>query len=226
MFKQLMTLARGRMTDHSQSLLDANAMALLRQQMRDAAEAVAKSRKAVAVVMAYAEREKATLKRSETQIADLEARALDALGQGRDDLATEAAGAIARLEVESDTTKKAIATYETQINRLKICLSESEACLRSMKQGQHLAEAKEKAQKLNGLMPLGRVNDLKDAASTLRRLQEQQEHAETTATALMELSAGDNAEDLVNRLAADGCGTPLKSDSASVLERLKKKAAQ
>ena len=65
MFKQLLTLVRGQTTDGSQAMLDANALSLLRQQMRDAAHGVDKSRKAVAVVMAYAEREKASLMRLE-----------------------------------------------------------------------------------------------------------------------------------------------------------------
>ncbi|WP_162798624.1 PspA/IM30 family protein [Sulfitobacter sp. SK012] len=226
MFKQIMTLARGRMTDSSLTVLDANALALLRQQMRDAAQGVGKSRKAVAVVMAYAEREKSTLKRIEAQISDLETRALDALAKDREELAAEAAEAIARLEAERDTTRRAIKTYETQIVCLKSSLAESEACLRDMKQGQHLAEANDKAHRLRGSMPSGTTNDLKDAKSTLERLQERQEHADATAAALVELSVGDNAEDLATRLADEGCGSPMKPDSASVLERLKKKAAK
>ena len=53
MLKKLFTLVRGRSVDASQSFLDANAIALLRQQMRDAANGVDKSRKAIAIVMAY-----------------------------------------------------------------------------------------------------------------------------------------------------------------------------
>ena len=68
MFKQLMTLARGRATDRSQAILHANALALLRQQMREAAEGVTRSRRAVAVVIAYGEREKSALTRIEAQI--------------------------------------------------------------------------------------------------------------------------------------------------------------
>lgn len=129
MFKQLLTLVRGQATDGSQAMLDANALSLLRQQMRDAAQGVDKSRKAVAVVMAYAEREKASLKRLEIQISDLETRALDALEQNCEDLASEAAGTIAQLEAERDTTVKVIEAYQTQIIRLKQCLTENETCL-------------------------------------------------------------------------------------------------
>ncbi len=224
MFKQILTLVRGRATDGSQAMLDANALSLLRQQMRDAAQGVEKSRKAVAIVMAYAEREKASFKRIEAQIADLETRALDALGQDREELAFEAAETIAHLEAERDTTHRAIEAYQTQIVKLRQCLSESEACLREMKRGQHLAEANDKAHRLNGAIPSGHTNVLGDAQKTLKRLQERQEHAEETAIALAELSVGSNAESMSKRLAQEGCGLPIKTDAADVLERLKQKS--
>ena len=224
MFKQLVTLVRGQSNEGTQAVLDANALSLLRQQMRDAAQGVNKSRKAVAVVIAYAEREKASLNRLETQISDLEARALDALEQDSVDLASEAAGTIAQLEAERDTTRKVIEAYQTQILRLKQCLTENETCLRKMKRGQHLAEANDKAQRLSGVMPSGYINDLKDAEATLKRLQERREHAEATATAMVELSAETSAESMTERLAEAGYGAPLKADAAAVLDRLKKKA--
>ena len=223
MFKQLLTLVRGQTNEGSQAMLDANALSLLRQQMRDAAQGVNKSRKAVAVVMAYAEREKVSLTRLEAQISDLEARALDALEQDCVELATEAAGTIAQLEAERDTTRKVIEAYQTQILRLKQCLTENEACLREMKRGQHLAEANDKAQRLRNVMPSGIVNNLKDAQTTLGRLQERQEHAEATATALVELSAETSAESMTERLADAGYGAPTKPDATAVLDRLKKK---
>lgn len=223
MFKQFMTLARGRAADRSQDFLDANALSLLRQQMRDASQGIEKSRKAVAIVMAYAQREKESLTRIEAQIADLENRAIDALAQDQETLASEAAGTIAHLEAERDTTRNAIETYRTEISRLKQCLAESETCLREMKRGQHLAEANHKTIHVRGVMQTHQFNDLKDASETLKRLQDRQEHAEATATAIAQLSVGTSAEAMSDRLAAAGCGAPLRSDAKAVLDRLKAK---
>lgn len=223
MFKQIVTLVRGHANDRTQLVLDGHALPLLRQQMRDAALGVDRSRKAVAVVVAYAEREKSALQKIVKQIADLETRALAALSKNREDLASDAAEAISLLEAERDITQKAIATYQTQLLRLKQCLHESETCLRELKQGQRLAEANHKAHRVSGLMPSETTSDLQDAKTTLLRLQERQEHAEATASALAELSVNDSAENLAARLAEEGCGAPLKSDANSVLERLRKK---
>lgn len=221
MFKQLFTLARGRSEDATQALMDANALSILRQQMRDAAVGVQKSRKALAVVMAYADRENATLKRLIGQITDLETRALAALAQDQEDLAIEASESIASLEAEATATRKSIDIYAAEITRLRKTLNDSEAQLKELKRGQRLAEASDKALSLRGVMPSRTTNDLTDAATTLERLQNRQEHAVATTAAMAELSTHENAKNLSDRLAAAGCGTAKQSDAAAVLERLK-----
>ncbi len=226
MFKQFVTLVRGKTADQTQVFLDANALPLLRQQMRDAAHGVEKSRKAVALVMAYADRERHALTTVEGQLKDLETRALAALDNGDEALAKEAAGTIAQLEAERETTRKAISVYDTQIARLKSCLVENQTCLRDLKRGQHLAEANDKVLRISNVQPSGLMNDLTDAADTLMRLQEKQAVAEATATAMVELSVGAKAEDMSERLAEAGHGKPLKTSADMVLERLKKKAGK
>ena len=62
---------------------------------------------------------------------------------------------------------------------------------------------------------------LAEAEATLTRLQDRQFHAEATAAAVIELSAGQSAEAISARLAAAGCGPLLKPDAAAVLARLK-----
>ena len=222
MFRQLFTLARGRSADASQAFLDANALSLLRQQLREAAQGVAKSRKAVAVVMAYAEREKATLATTEEKIADLETRARAALDAGDEELALEAAAAIADLEAECDASRRTISTYETEIAQLRKDLSQSEALLGELKRGQRLAEATDKTQRLRGDMPSWSQSDLADASETLKRVQERQKHNDATLVAMAELSAATNAETLSDRMAAAGYGAPKRTSATDVLERLKK----
>ena len=131
MFKLFVTLLRGRNADAAESLTDAMALPILRQQLRDCAAGVETARRAVAMVMAYAERERKASARIAAQLADLEARALDALAKGREDLATEAAGAIAQLEAEAATTARALATYDAEIAHLRSVLADAEARLRN-----------------------------------------------------------------------------------------------
>lgn len=225
MFKLFVTLLRGRNADAADAIADQMALPLLRQQMRDCAAGVDTARRSVAMVMAYSERERKSAARIAAQLADLEARALQALAIGRDDLATEAAGAIAQLEAESATTARAIATYDAEITHLRGVVTEAEFRLRDLKRGHHLALATDQTQKLRGRVPATANASLDDAEATLTRLQERQFQTEAQRASLLELSASTNAEAMSNRLAAAGCGAPLRADAAQVLARLKSKAA-
>jgi phage shock protein A len=224
MFNTIITLVRGRSHDAAQAVADANALSILRQQLRDAAAGVEAARRSVAVVMAYAERERKSLPRINAQIADLEGRAIAALAQGRDDLATEAAAAIAQLEAERTTTETALATYETEIARLREELSGAELRLRDLKRGLQLADAAQKSQTVRGVVSRPVTASLAEAEATLSRLQSRQLHAEATALAVVDLSAGQSAEAISARLAAAGCGPSIRPDAAAVLERLKQKS--
>ncbi|MFN5996329.1 MAG: PspA/IM30 family protein [Paracoccaceae bacterium] len=225
MFNTIITLVRGRSHDATKALEDANALSILRQQLRDAAAGVEAARRSVAVVMAYAERERKSLPRINAQIADLEGRAIAALAQGRDDLATEAAAAIAQLEAERTTTETALATYETEIARLREELNGAELRLRDLKRGLQLADAAQKSQTVRGVVSRPVTASLAEAEATLTRLQSRQLHAEATALAVVDLSAGQSAEAISARLAAAGCGPSIRPDAAAVLERLKQKSA-
>ena len=222
MFKLFVTLLRGRNADAAESLTDTLALPILRQQLRDCAAGVETARRAVAMVMAYAERERKAAARITAQLADLETRALAALAQGRDDLASEAAGAIAQLEAEAATTARALATYDTEIAHLRGVLADAEARLRDLQRGQRLAIATDHSQRLHGAAT---VATLDEAEATLARLQLRQSNLDASRAAMLELSASTNAEAMQNRLAAAGCGAPLRPDAASVLQRLKARAA-
>jgi phage shock protein A len=225
MFNTIITLVRGRSHDAAQAVADANALSILRQQLRDSAAGVEAARRSVAVVMAYAERERKSLPRINAQIADLEGRAVAALAQGREDLATEAAAAIAQLEAERATSERALATYEVEIARLREELGTSELRLRELQRGLQLADAAQKSQAVRGVVSRPMTASLAEAEATLTRLQSRQLHAEATAVAVVELSAGQSAEAISARLAAAGCGPSIRPDAAAVLERLKQKSA-
>ncbi|MGD9918834.1 MAG: PspA/IM30 family protein [Paenirhodobacter sp.] len=224
MFKMMTTLIRARSSDAAEAFADANALSILRQQLRDAADGLEKSKRAVAVVMAYAAREKASAERLAGQIAELETRALEAIRQGRDDLAAEAAAAIAELELERAAAEKAIAHYDREIRNLREQVSLSESRLRTLQRGKQIADAAERTQKLRGTMPDGVLASLREAEATLERLQGRQSHAEEVEIAMVELSTTTSTSATVARLAAAGCGAPLRPDAAKILDRLRARA--
>src|ERR1700704_3272128 len=99
MFKTVLTLFRGSVAGE---LEGRNALHILDQQMRDAASAVDRAKRTLALAIAGDQQEGRRLDATNARIADLEIRATAAIDGGRDDLAREAAEAIAALEADRD----------------------------------------------------------------------------------------------------------------------------
>src|ERR1044072_8046886 len=102
MFKTVLTLFRGSVAAAGEELEDRSALLILDQQMRDAAAAVERSKRTLALAIAGDQQEGRRLDATNARIADLETRATAALDGGREDLAREAAQAIANLEADRD----------------------------------------------------------------------------------------------------------------------------
>ncbi|NPD15554.1 PspA/IM30 family protein [Xinfangfangia sp. D13-10-4-6] len=221
MFKTLITLGRSRSHDLAQAVSDANALPILRQQIRDSAAGVQSARRALALVMAHAARERMTLERIGTQITDLETRTLDALALDREDLAAEGAAAIARLEGEQKATQAALNSYTAEIATLQTHLTEAERRLRELDRGSHIAAAVAKSQSLRGVMNTGVTSSLNEAEATLSRLKDRQQVAEFSETSLSAMTSCQSAEAVSARMAAAGCGPALETDATAVLARLR-----
>lgn len=223
MLKTIFTLFRGQSTDAAEKFIDANALSLLRQQIRDASVAVKRSRQAVAIAMAGQEQETARYGRIKEQIADLETRAMAAIEAGKDDMAREAAEAIAGLEDEKAASKKAQALYNTEIVRLKSDIRSAQLKLRDLERGQRLATATDRTQKLADMSPVCTMSNLREAEETLNRLNLSQQATDLARKAEAELEMATAPSEVVERMAAEGLGEPLRSSADAVLERLKTK---
>ncbi len=122
--------AAGQAHDAEQAFADRNAVPLLAQQIRDAAQSIQSARRSVAIAIAQNEQER--IQHATTfisRIDDLETRASAALAKGNEGLAREAAEAIAYLEAERDQSEKAQAQFTTAIDKLKGIVRVSETRL-------------------------------------------------------------------------------------------------
>ncbi|MFD0916430.1 PspA/IM30 family protein [Pseudahrensia aquimaris] len=224
MFKTVLTLFRGRSADAAEAFTDANALPLLRQQIRDAGAAVKKSRQAVAIAMAGQEQEVARHAKIKKQIADLETRAMAAIEANKAELAQEAAEAIAGLEDEKASSEKAQARFNAEISRLKKEIRTAQLKMRDLERGQRLAVATQHTQKLADESPLDTNSTLREAEETLARLEQRQQATDLTRKAEAELETSTAPADVAERMAEAGLGAPLRSSADDVLARLKAKA--
>src|SRR5208282_5724924 len=145
MLKTLITLVRGRTVTIAEEVADQNALLILDQQMRDATGAIDRAKKALAVAIAQESQESQRLDATRARIEDLETRAVAAIEAGRDDLAIEAAEAIATLEAERAASATARALFAAEIAKLKGHVLQQQMRFSQLERGRRIARAAEAA---------------------------------------------------------------------------------
>jgi phage shock protein A len=229
MFKTVLTLFRGSVAAAGEELEDRSALLILDQQMRDAAAAVERSKRSLALAIAGDQQEGRRLDATNARIADLETRATAALDGGREDLAREAAQAIANLEADRDAAMTARTLFASEITRMKRQVAGAEARITELDRGRRIARASEAVRALRrGGIEAARPYEstLPEAENTLKRLRERQIEAQAAADALIELDAATGPQATAERLAELGFGPRLKSTADDVLARLNAKRTQ
>jgi phage shock protein A len=227
MFKVLLTLFRGSVAAAEQEVVDRSALLILDQQIRDAGGALDRARRALAVAIAQDEAEGKRLESTLTRLADLEERASAALAAGRDDLATEAAEAIALMEADRDAIRQARATFAAEAAQLKTAVANATHRLADLERGRRIAQAAEAVRRLKaGCGTPGSITNaaLADAEATLKRLRERQSEDAAAEVALESLDPANSARTVASRLEAAGFGRRTRPTAADVLERLRRRA--
>ena len=228
MLKTLITMVRGRTALIAEELGDQNALLILDQQMRDAAGALDRAKKALAIAVAQQGQEEQRLEATRSRIADLETGAIAALGSGREDLAAEAAEAIATLEAERDASQTARALFAAEIAKLKGHVLQQQMRFSQLERGRRIARAAEAVRVArrgrNEAAPIF-AGTLAEAEATLTRLREHQVEADAAETALDTLDTATGPVAIAEKLSAEGFGPRLKPNAADVLARLRERAA-
>ena len=221
MLKTLVTLIRGGIAAAEEDVADRSALLILDQQIRDAAAATERARRALALAIAQDEAEGRRLEATLSRIADLENRAREALAASREDLAGEAAEAIAVMEADRDAIREARGTFAREIAQLKAAVSGATQRIGDLERGRRIAQAAEAVRRLKtqGVRGPGAAT-LAEAETTLKRLRERQCEEESAAAALDNLHDS-GAERVSSKLEAAGFGPRTRPTAADVLARLR-----
>jgi phage shock protein A len=228
MIKTVLTLFRGSAAAAGEELEDRTALLILDQQMRDAAAAVDRSKRTLALAIASDQQEGRRLETTNARIVDLEARATAALEGGREDLAREAAHAIANLEAERDAAMTARTLFAAEITRLKRHVASAEARINELDRGRRIARASEAVRSLrrSGIEAARPYEStLPEAEATLKRLRDRQTEAHAADEALIEIDAASGPLATAEKLAEQGFGPRMRSTADDVLTRLKARRA-
>ncbi len=225
MLKTMMTLMRGSAASAAEDLADRNALLILDQQVRDVQAGLGRAQRALAVALAEDAQEARRDEQAAARIGGLESRARAALRAGREDLATEAAHAIATLEAECQAGRQAGALFATEIARMRHAVADAERRLAELQRGRRVARVAEAVR----VSRRGRIESagpaqctLPEAEQTLARLRDRQAREAAAEDLLDGITAQTAPQTAEERLAQAGFGPAARPDAASVLARLKR----
>ncbi len=146
----------------------------------------------------------------------------EALGGKREDLAEEAARAIAGMENERMIRRETLSRLETRIMRLRHCVEATNRRIIDLKQGAIAARAirsEQDIQKRIGKTFAGE-SPITEAEELIARVLERDDPFEQREI-LIEIDEGLNGSSISEKLAAEGFGPSEKVTAEDVLQRLK-----
>ena len=124
---KLLTALRGAANDAGEKAVDANALRILDQELRDADKANAQAKEQLATIMG---KKKVAEQRLDGLQADYERRmeqVRTALDKGEEDLARDVAKAVKQIEEQGRAEQEVISTYERTIQELRTAIRDNDA---------------------------------------------------------------------------------------------------
>ena len=222
LWMKLGSLLRGQARESAQRLIDANALAILEQELHEADAALLESRRQLTVLAAQRiglERERAV---QQQRHREREAQAQAALALRDEALALEVAAQMARLENLMAEQSRHIESLAAQELKLKERMRASAAIIQDHRRELALVRATASAQRATALISThqhqlhSRVGAMQES---LARIKERQQAFDDQEQAAQALQDEDDATRLEHRLQA--AGIVEHHDARAVLARLK-----
>lgn len=222
MLAKLSALFRGTAHDTAQSVVDANALKILDQEIRDADNNQGKARDDLAGLVARRRMAETELKSFQDQISKYENSARTALDRGQNDLALEVAGRIAELETEIGNRGPLIENMKAAEVRLRTAIATTDQKIETLRREIDIVKVNDSVQKAQtsvALQSAGAQSRIGSAADSLQRIKQRQAVNEEKLIAGQELEDRRTGADLDARLKAAGI-LPGQSSANDVLARL------
>ncbi len=217
--KTLLTGANARAEDR---VRDAFALELIDQKIRET-ESQLKAAKATLAQMIQRQRSESRLYDGlQNRIGTLTTRALDALDAGREELAGEAAQAIAAMENESTLRRETIDRLEAQVTRLRASVEVGHRRIIDLRQGAITARAIRREQEIQTRFnaTAAGTSSADEAQELIARVINKDDPIER-GQILADINADLSHSNLDDRMAAHGFGPATKTTADDVLNRLK-----
>jgi phage shock protein A len=224
MFKTLSTLIAGVNARSEDRVRDAFAIELIDQKIREAEQSLKAAKATLASLIQRQRSEERQRDALKNRIKDMMGRAQSALDNGRDDLATEAASAVAQMENELTIRHETCDRLDQEVIRLRNSIEAGHRRIIDLKQGAIQARAVRREQaiqtKLNST--IGRTSNIEEAEELIGRVMGRDDPFEQSEI-LREIDRDLGHETLTDRMADQGFSASNRTTADDVLGRLKKK---
>jgi phage shock protein A len=222
MFNTLKTLIAGSSARAEETVRDAYAIELIDQKIREAGDNLKAAKVGLASLMQRERNEARQIETLEGRVADLMNRAREALNGDRDDLARQAAQAVADLENELTLRRTTQSRLETRILQLRQSVETAHRRIIDLKQGAVTARAMRREQGIQRKVNrhIGGDSPFEEAEALIARVMGEDDPFEQ-GEIMQEIDAGLDHSDVADRMADAGFGASDKATAAQVLDRLK-----
>lgn len=221
---KMITALRGGVNEAGEAIIDSQALRILDQEVRDAAEELKRSKDSLAEIMARQKLAEEKCNQIQKSITEHEGYAVKALEKGDETLAMEVAERIAGFENSLTTEKESAANYASSVEKLRAAINLAEKNLKRLKQQVDTVKATEQVQKAQSAVAerhSGSNSKMRTAMESLERIKERQELKDAQIKAAEEMAATTGDDSLKSKLEAAGIATH-GSSAGSVLDRIKK----
>lgn len=224
MFKTLSTLIAGVNARSGDRVRDAFAIELIDQKIREAETSLKAAKATLASLIQRQRSEERQRDALKNRIEDMMGRAQDAMDQGREDLATEAAQAVAQMENELTIRIETCDRLDQKVNRLRNSIEAGHRRIIDLKQGAIQARAVRREQAIQSKLntTIGRTSNAEEAEELIGRVMGKDDPFEQSEI-LREIDRDLGHETLADRMADQGFGDAIRTTADDVLARLKTK---
>ena len=224
--RKIATAIRGGAREAGEAIVDANAVRILEQEIKDSEEHLSKAKHNLTEVMAQRMQVARKVSTLQSEIREHEAYTEQALEKGDEALALEVAEKVADMEQQLSEQEEVHATYRGHVSKLKTQIHQAEKQVKEFQRQFSMVKTTESVQKATSAISdnfTSSNSSILGASNTLERIKAKQQMKEDKLSAANELTSGGDA-DLQSKLKSAGIGE--KSASAnSVLDRIKAKKA-
>ena len=225
--RDMMTALRGGANEVGEAIVDANAIRILEQEIRDAESAIGSAKQSLTRMKSSEIKLKREIATLEADVADYEQKAMAALNKGEEALATEVAERISELESEREEKAGEQATLDQEVHKIHAMIKARERTIQKNKR---------ELDKVRTVQELQRATESvsKNFAATgssehrvskaLERVKAKQQGWQDRMEAGEWLQGQDAGSDIDAKLRAKGIGD-ASGGASDVLARLKAKQA-